>query len=148
MSELLGLEECPDAETIVKGLLTTDIQEGEIRRDLFKGRESSYSRLAVYTIEKILDIFRTELPRPPEKLLVGYCILNVGQMKRLGAAFKNRDVPEGISVKVVPVPLPACPPHPQNDSHAETRPNITLGLSAQFAKEGGKQRVDFSRPSG
>lgn len=129
----------------MKGVLTPDIDDGVFRHSLFRGKESSYSRLAVYPIEKILEIFRHELPRPPEKYLVGFLVINVGALKKLGREYRTKEIKNGVDLKVIPVPLPAMGKHVQNDAHAETRPNISDGLAREIAQ---KLTGNFTRVSG
>jgi hypothetical protein len=133
--------ECADGEDIVKGILFTDIQKGKIRPSLLEGEESSYSRLAIYSLKKILRIFRRDLPQPPEKLLVGYLIFNVGKMKDVARAFRSKEVKSGYLLKVEPVPISGLF---GNRAHAETRPNVTLGLAKALLRDAMKKDCRFS----
>src|SRR5664280_112832 len=136
-----ALAECADVEDIVKGVLFTDIQKDKIRPSLLSGEGSSYSRLAIYSLRKILRIFRRDLPQPPGKLLVGYLIFNVGKMKEVAIGFRSKEVRNGFLLKVLPVPISGLF---GNRAHAETRPKVTDGLAKALLRDAVKEDRRFS----
>lgn len=135
------LPECSGGEDIVKGVLSTDVQDGVVNPSLFAGKESSYSRLEVYSLKKILRVFRRELPDPPKKLLAGYLVLNVAQMKAVAKGYTHKGKEDGYIIGVYPDPLPGFL---GNKAHAVTKPKITDGLAKRISKQAIKKRVDYS----
>jgi hypothetical protein len=122
---------CEDHEDIVKGLVseTYDSEAQLLSPSLFKGKGSSYSRLCVYSIEKIINIFLSQLHKPPQKFLKGYAILNVGRIRSVAREYKNPETKLTVELEVIPVPVP------DNDAHAETHPKVPATLAIKIAEQ-------------
>jgi hypothetical protein len=122
--------DCVDAEDIVKCVLSPHIVDGEVSHSLFRGKGSSYSRLKIYPLKKILRVFWRDLHNPPKDLMTGYMVLNVGRIRAIGAAHKSKDKKDGIAIRVIPVPLLKY--FRRNKAHAETHPKISDSLAKKI----------------
>ena len=96
----------------------------EISPSLFKGEETSISRLAVVPIEETWPLFRKRVEKPPARTLDRIGTMNVGQLNKIGRNYKN--APKDLTVE--PDPLPGYP------SHAIIPQKISRGLANEIIK--------------
>jgi len=123
-----GTNYCGDGENVVKGLLdeTYDPVSRIALPKLFKGKESSYSRLRELDLHAIWVIFLKELHHPdrePPKNLIGYAILNVGKMRRIAREYRNPETKENVKLEMLPMPTDT------NRAHAVTVPSVPSTLA-------------------
>lgn len=107
----------PDEE-IVRAICTDKWDGQRVSPSLFKGANTSVSRLSVIPLNSHWDLFRIYVQKPPERLLERIGQINVGKLQQLGA----EHVPSTpLSVEPNPVEW--------NQAHAEIPQDITRGLA-------------------
>lgn len=113
-------------EEIAKAICSDkwDAATGEISPSLFKGSNSSVSRLAIVPLEETWDVFRFRVEKPPERTLDRIGTISVGDLHRIGANFPSNPTP--LTVKADP--LDGYP------SHAIIPEKISRGLANQIIK--------------
>ena len=91
-------DECSDTEVVFKAILLEhyDPEENRFSARLFKGPESSLSRLAIWTKRQIIDGFVDQVHRPPHRSLMGIGNARVGELKRICREYPDK--PTKISV--------------------------------------------------
>jgi hypothetical protein len=102
-----------------------DPETGELSPSLFKGTETSLSRLAITPLEHTWDLFRRHVEKPPARKLDRIGTINVGRLCEIGEAYKNG--PTNLTVE----------PDPKEGygSHAIIPQKITRGLANQILKD-------------
>jgi hypothetical protein len=129
---VMEAQPCAPEEDVLRGIMTTnwDVEGGRLRQSFFEGQGISVSRLSVSDRETLIAVFKKELPRPPDRLLMGTVRINVGDLQQIGrnyvAQSGNKRVPKPTELTVVPKPTTA------NPAHAEIRENITRGLAGDI----------------
>lgn len=116
----MARRECDRSENIVRAITTAywDAEEQRPQSSLFRGPETSVSRLKVLDLKALFEIFRRDLERnPPTLLMAGE--INVGVLQDLGQSYKDK--PTKISVEEVPLP--------NNPAHAEIPQKLSRGLA-------------------
>lgn len=119
--------ECPtlaDQERILRAITTADWDEqhGRIRRSLFVDDAGvSVSRLSVFSLPLICEIFHRDLDKPT-KTVTHAGEITVGAIKAIGT--QHQDKPLNIAV----VEKPLC----DNEAHAEIVTKITRGISKKI----------------
>ncbi|MEX2382022.1 MAG: hypothetical protein WD490_06540 [Opitutales bacterium] len=104
--------------------ICSDKWDGErLSPSLFKGTNTSVSRLAITPLEDTWALFRQRIARPPKRALVGIGEINVGRLCDLGV-----DHEPSVSLTVEPDPQDAYP------SHAVIPQNITRRLANKIVK--------------
>jgi len=119
--------ECSDREDIVRAIRRADwdhVNE-RISSDLFKGENTSVSRLVVLPIQEIVRIFKADFDGRATGPLDATGEINVGELKRIAAA--HEFAPKKLTVK----PMPTA----DNPAHAEIPEKISTGLSKAIIKK-------------
>jgi hypothetical protein len=82
--------ECPTEENILRAILKAhwDKQKNQYSSTLFKGNDTSVSRLAILGMSELFDIFHRELDSPENRVERGGEI-NVGLLQELGRSYQN-----------------------------------------------------------
>lgn len=103
-----------------------ELDEGEQRAysGLFRGPNTSVSRLAVLGLAELLAIFRRDLEHPPWPLLVGAGEINVGVLQSIG---RESQPPVAITVKE--------DSEPENPAHAIIPQKLGKGLSGRVVRQ-------------
>ena len=101
-----------------------DERSGEISASLFKGENTSVSRLEIVALEETWPLFRKRVEKPPERTLDRIGTMNVGELNRIGTDYKN-------SPKDLTVEPDALPDYP---SHAIIPQKISRGLANEIIK--------------
>ncbi|MEZ5305070.1 MAG: hypothetical protein R3F11_31170 [Verrucomicrobiales bacterium] len=102
-----------------------DPETGLLSPSLFKGQNTSVSRLAVTPLDETWRVFRSEVEKPPERTLARIGTINVGRLAEVGRSFA--DNPTALTVE--PDPLEGYP------SHAIIPQKISRGLANQILRE-------------
>lgn len=112
-------------EDIVRAICTDKIDEGVLSPSLFKGENTSVSRLALIPLEDHWAMFRSHVQRPPERLLEMIGEINIGKLQEIGNSHLER--PTALTVE----------PKPEdwNPAHAEIPQNITRGLAIKIVSK-------------
>jgi hypothetical protein len=115
-------------ENIIRAIRTSDWDNGKKRfsSDLFKGPNTSVSRLSIFCLKQLLEIFHRELDRPlshPPNFVRWAGEINVGKMQAIGRSHQN---PIEITVEKDPLP--------NNLAHAEIPQKLSRGLSIKIIK--------------
>lgn len=114
----VGLE-----ENIARAICTDKWDGQRAAPSLFKGENTSVSRLALTPLAEHWDLFRKHVECPPERLLERNGEINVGTLKKIGRDYQN------------PVELTVEPkPEEWNPAHAEIPQKITRGLATEIVR--------------
>lgn len=105
-------------EEIVRAICTDKWDGIRLSPSLFKGANTSVSRLVLISLEDHWDLFRRHLEKPPERKLERIGQINVGRLQEIGRT--NKD-PVSLTVEPDPVQW--------NPAHAIIPQNITRGLA-------------------
>lgn len=104
---------------VIARAICADAWDGErYSASLFKGSQTSVSRLSITPLEDTWDLFRCKVEKPPTRTLQQIGTIGVGRLQQLGS---NHLKPTTITVE--PDPLP------DYDSHAIIPQNISRGLA-------------------
>jgi hypothetical protein len=112
-------------EDIVRAICT-DKWDRDAQRaspSLFRGPDTSVSRLAVIPLADHWDLFRRHVERPPERLLEVIGEINVGTLQKIG-----RDYETPVELTVEPQP------EDWNPAHAEIPQKVSRGLATQIVR--------------
>jgi len=110
-------------EDIVRAICTDKWDGQRCSASLFKGENTSVSRLSVIPLQHHWDMFRQNVQKPPERLLALIGEINVGHLQRVGREYKQ---PVEITVEPAPVDW--------NPAHAIIPQPITRGLANQIIR--------------
>lgn len=97
---------------------------GEISASLFKGENTSISRLSIVPLEETWPLFRNRVEKPPHRTLDRIGTMNVGELNQIGTGYEN--APKALTVE--PDPRPGYP------SHAIIPQKISRGLANEIIK--------------
>jgi len=111
-------------ENILRAICSDKYDGVRMSPSLFTGKGTSVSRLELISLEDHWDIFRTNVQKPPERLLKLIGEINVGNLQKLGRDYK---VPIELTVEAVPVDW--------NLAHAEIPQTISRGLANKILPE-------------
>ena len=121
-------DECIDSEIVVKAILEEhyDPQANRFSPRLFRGPESSLSRLVIWSKKKIIEAFIEQLHNPPDNFLMGIGIAEVGTLKKICIEYqKKRTV-----ITVIEDPLDGSQEdHIINPAHAIIPQKLSDGLA-------------------
>jgi hypothetical protein len=90
---------------------------------LFKGTNTSVSRLAIIALADHWDLFRNNVQKPPERMLELIGEINVGKLQEIGRTHEKR-----VELHVEPDPLD------WNPAHAIIPQNISRGLANRIVQ--------------
>lgn len=110
-------QQCLPTENIVRAIRSSDWDEGKARwsSDLFRGPDTSVSRLAILPLPEIFRIFFADLHHPPLHRVLKVGEINIGNLQQIGQAHvKNRP----ISITVVADPVHGDKRYTDNPAHA------------------------------
>ena len=112
--------ECPPEENIVRAITSAhwDANKNRYSSDLFKGKGTSVSRLAISSLEELFRIFHLQLDKSPNRIVTSAGEVNVGQLQSIG---RNYTPPAELTV----VPKPTA----EDLAHAEIPQRISRGLA-------------------
>ena len=102
-----------------------DEATGEMSASLFKGENTSVSRLALCPLNETWDLFHRQVEKPPERTLRRIGTMNVGRLQQIGQGFPAN--PTALTVE--PDPLPDF------RSHAVIPEKISRGLANAIIRE-------------
>jgi hypothetical protein len=111
---------CPPEENVVRAICSDhyDSEEERISASLFKGKDTSVSRLLLISLEDHWDLFRHNVQKPHRRLeLIGE--ISVGRLQEIGRAYEP--APMELTVEQAP--------EDWNRAHAVIPQNITRGLA-------------------
>src|SRR5467141_1334601 len=108
-------------ENIVRAICTDKWDGQRAAPSLFKGENTSVSRLAIIPLADHWDLFRNHVEDPPERRLEVIGEINVGTLQSIGRNYKPQ-----VELTVEP--------HPEdwNPAHAEIPQRVTRGLASQI----------------
>src|SRR5258706_334513 len=110
-------------ENIARAICTDKWDGQRAAPSLFKGENTSVSRLALIPLAEHWDLFRKHVERPPERRLERIGEINIGALQRIGRDYQN------------PVELTVDPkPEAWNPAHAEIPQKITRGLATEIVR--------------
>jgi len=101
-----------------------DPDTGEISPSLFKGENTSVSRLALTPLPETWPLFRRRVEKPPERTLERIGTMNVGRLHEIGISYQAS--PRELTVE--PDPQPNYP------SHAVIPQKISRGLANELIR--------------
>lgn len=105
-------------ENIVRAICSDKWDGERVAPSLFKGENTSVSRLALIPLADHWEMFRRHVERPPQRELKRLGEINVGVLAELGA---SHNPPVHLTVEEKP--------EPWNPAHAEIPQRITRGLA-------------------
>ncbi|MBI4027295.1 MAG: hypothetical protein HY360_20080 [Verrucomicrobia bacterium] len=91
---------------------------------MFKGENTSVSRLAITSLEDHWDLFRKFVEKPPERWLERIGEVNVGALQQIGRRYTH---PAELTVESDPTDW--------NPAHAVIPQNISRGLANQIIRQ-------------
>lgn len=117
---------CPPEENILRAILTAhrDERNSRLSSTLFKGRNTSVSRLAILGIRELFAVFHRDLDSPPKSLVVGGGEINIGRLQEIGQGFQPN--PAALTVEEAPIET--------NPAHAEIPENVSRGLALEIIR--------------
>lgn len=107
-------------EDIARAICSDKTDGDRLSPSLFKGENTSVSRLAITSLDDTWELFERQVARPPERTLEAIGEINVGELHKLGV---NHD--SNVALTVEPDPREGYP------SHAIIPQKITRGVPAQ-----------------
>jgi hypothetical protein len=120
---------CPPEENVLRAIHSAHCDQARDRdrysSDLFRGSETSVSRLSVLSIDKLFAIFHRELDSPPaNRLVVAAGEINVGRLQEIGREFRSN--PTDLTVEEDPTET--------NPAHAVIPQKISKGLAREIIR--------------
>ena len=113
-----------DSSENIARAICSDHYDGErYAASLFKGSNTSVSRLEITSLDDTWDLFRCRVEKPPERTLVQIGEINVGQLIDIG---NQHDNPTELTVEEKPL-------H-EYESHAEIPQKISRGLANKIIR--------------
>jgi hypothetical protein len=108
------------SEDILRAVCTNqwDAATQRLSPSLFKGENTSVSRLTITSLEDHWEVFRLTVERPPDRRLELITQINVGALQKIGQKYQT---PTNLTVEPKP--------ERNNPAHAEIPQTITKGLS-------------------
>lgn len=106
--------------------LPIGIMEKEGFSDLFRGKNTSVSRLSIFCLKQLFEIFHRDLDRPlrhPPNYVRWAGEINVGELQAIGLVFEH-----SVEITVEKDPLP------YNLAHATIPQKLSRGLSRVIIK--------------
>jgi len=105
-------------EDIVRAICTESFDNERLSSSLFKGENTSVSRLAIIPLKEHWEMFRKHVAKPPQRQLLMIGEINVLRLQELG---KTHETPHALTVE----------PRPEdwNPAHAEIPQKISRGLA-------------------
>ena len=105
-------------EDIVRAICTETYDHERLSPSLFKGRNTSVSRLAIIPLEEHWEMFQKHVAKPPQRQLLMIGEINVLRLQELG---ETHEPPNALTVE----------PRPEdwNPAHAEIPQKISPGLA-------------------
>lgn len=84
--------ECPPEENVLRAILTAhrDEHKDSWSSSLFKGSETSVSRLSILGITELFEIFHQELDSPPKRQVIGGGEINIGRLQEIGRGYEHK----------------------------------------------------------
>lgn len=95
-----------------------DKKNGRISPSLFANSNVSVSRLSVFSLRLLVEIFHRDFDRPT-RIVNGVGVIAVGELNRIGQ--HHKDKPVSLTVEAAP--------EKNNEAHAEIPERITRGLA-------------------
>ncbi|MDZ4816787.1 MAG: hypothetical protein SGI71_11025 [Verrucomicrobiota bacterium] len=117
-------------EEIVRAICSDKFDGERYSPSLFKGENTSVSRLSVIPLEEHWDLFQKNVQVPPERILVQIGQIHIGAMQRVGEEHLTK-----LQLTVEPDPLD------WNPGHAVMPQNISKGLSKKITKKMEKHSI-------
>ena len=114
---------CPPEENILRAIHAShwDAQNSRGYSPIFKGRNTSVSRLSILGLAALLDIFHQQLDSSPSGKIIGAGEINIGELQRIGREHLH---PLELNVEEAP--------EPNNPAHAEIPQEISRGLAKKI----------------
>lgn len=112
---------CPPEENVLRAIHTAHWDERNKRwsSELFKGKNTSVSRLSILRLAELFAIFHQELDSPPKnRFIIGAGEINVGQLQEIG---RNYQPPIELTVEEAPTV--------SNPAHGEIPQKISRPLA-------------------
>jgi hypothetical protein len=127
-------DQCPNSEIVFKAILQEhyDAKEERFHSSLFKGPESSLSRLAVWSKKQIINGFIDQLHKPPKHFLMGVGSATVSRLKQICIEYKDKPT----AIDVIEDPLDGTQKGCHvNPSHAIIPQRLSPGLAKDIPKK-------------
>jgi hypothetical protein len=117
---------CSRNEDVVRALCDShwDERQNRFSSALFRGPNTSVSRLAILKLETIFEIFHRDLDKPPKSKVILAGEINVGKLQDIGKAHVS---PNSITVEVAPL---LC-----NPAHAEIPEKLPRSLALKIIEQ-------------
>ena len=125
----------------MRGILRAhwDEEKGEYTSSLFRGPNTSVSRLRIFPKERIIDIFKADFDAHIDGPVIGTGEIVIADLIKLGKEYKDgKGKPRPQLVTVIPKPTAT------NDSHAEVVEEFTRGFARKVIVALKKERLDGS----
>lgn len=128
---------CPDNEDIVRAIRSSDWDEKHNRwsSNLFKGPNTSVSRLTILPLNSIFKIFFFELHKPPVHKVIKAGEIRIEKLKKLGNNFVVNGKPQITTITVEADPIIGQSGIPDNPAHAEIPQKLPRSLALEIIKQ-------------
>ena len=113
----------PGHEGVARAICSNHWDGERYSASLFKGHNTSVSRLVITPLDQTWELFKARVEKPPTRTLEQIGEINVGKMQEIG-----KDHITNTHLTVVPKPLT------NYESHAEIPQKITRGLANKIIK--------------
>jgi hypothetical protein len=119
--------ECSPEENVLRAILTAhrDEHKDSWSSSLFKGRETSVSRLSILGLAELFAVFHQELDSPPKRHVIGAGEINIGRLQEIGRSYEHKRTQ--LSVEEDPTVT--------NPAHALIPQYISRGLAFEIIRE-------------
>lgn len=123
-------QQCPPDENIVRAVRSShwDSKKNRWSSDLFRGPDTSVSRLARLPLPEIFRIFFADLHKPPRHRVVKAGEINIGNLQALGRAHRQNGTVRQIAITVVPDPILHDKECVDNPAHALVKEQLPKTL--------------------
>ena len=113
----------PGHEDVARAICSNHWDGERYSASLFKGQNTSVSRLAITPLDQTWELFKARVENPPTRTLKQIGEINVGKMQEIGKTH-----PTNTHLTVVPKPLA------NYQSHAEIPQKISRGLANKIIR--------------
>lgn len=128
--------ECPREENIVRAIRSSDwdAEHNRWSSNLFRGPNTSVSRLTILDLDKLFKIFCKDLHKPPVHRVIKCSEINVGVLQDLGKQFCVGKKSQPVTITVEEVPIKNDPVLTDNPAHAEIPQKLPRTLAFEIIK--------------
>jgi len=128
---------CAENENIVRAIRSAHWDQKNQRwsSELFRGPETSVSRLRILSLNKIFQIFCADLHKPPVNRVIKSGEINIGELQNLGLRFTHNGKPDARTITVKEDPIINHDTYTDNPAHAVILEKLPSSLAHTIANK-------------